>query len=68
MFTIQTADGDLTGFTSYEAARAHQRAAGLIGSTVVPAGMTAVWTPEDYAETVRAARAHRANPSNVIAL
>jgi hypothetical protein len=70
MFTIQTADGDLTGFPTYEAARQHQRDAGLTGSTVVPtpAGLRPIWTPEDFAETVRAAREHRANPSNVIAL
>lgn len=32
------------------------------------APLFAVWTPEDFAETVRAANAHRANPSNVVEL
>lgn len=37
-------------------------------SYTAPAPLVAVWTPQDYADTVAAARAHRANPSNVVAL
>lgn len=35
--------------------------------TIRPA-VRPIWTPEDYAQTVRDAAAHRANPSNVVAL
>ena len=33
-----------------------------------PAALRPIWTPEDYAQTVRDAAAHRANPSNVVDL
>lgn len=55
-------DDDYTG-TYTEAMR---RAIAMRDEEAKP--LFAVWTPEDFAQTVRDANAHRANPSNVVDL